>query len=128
MKRIPLDRKIPLGEDSIGPKHRYWCAMTTRSCNFDKSQYRQLRMGYDFEIGQQLQFLEKSSLGTSCQLLVTQLLRRHALLINRNNSSHGWATIIKFGQLQKLYLMYNFSDHSPSIIGLMKNVESYETA
>ena len=53
-----------------GPKHRYWCVMTTRSCNFDKSQYRQLRMGYDYEIGQQVHLLEKNLLGTSCQLLV----------------------------------------------------------
>ena len=54
-----------------GPKHRYWCVMTTRSCNFDKSQYRQLRMGYDYEIGQQVYLLEKNPFGTSCQLLVT---------------------------------------------------------
>ena len=26
------------------PKHRYWRVMTTQSCNFDKSQHRQLRM------------------------------------------------------------------------------------
>ena len=45
--------------------------MTTRSCSFDKSQYRQLRRGYDYEIGQQVYPLEKNPLGTSCQLLVT---------------------------------------------------------
>ena len=28
--------------------------------------------------------------------------------------------VIKFGQLQKLYLMYNFSDHSPCITGHME--------
>ena len=76
--------------------------MTARSCNFDKSQYRQLRMGYDYEIGQQIQLLEKNPLGTSRQLLVTQLLRGHVLLINRSNWSHGWATVIKFGQILKL--------------------------
>ena len=49
-------------------------------------------MGYDYEIGQRVYLLEKNPLGTSCQLL----------LINRNNSSHGWATVIRFGELQKL--------------------------
>ena len=62
---------IAFGEDSIGPKHRFWCVMTTWSCNFDKSQYRQLRMGYHYEFGQQVHLLKKNPLGTSCQLLVT---------------------------------------------------------
>ena len=76
--------------------------MTTRSCNFDKSQYLQLRMCYDYETEQQVHLLEENSLGTSCQMLVTQLLRSHVLLINRNKSSHGWATVIRSEQLQKL--------------------------
>ena len=44
--------------------------MTTQSCNFDKSENFQLRMGYDYDIGQQVYLLEKNPLGTSCQLLV----------------------------------------------------------
>ena len=76
--------------------------MTTQSCNFDRSQYRKFRMGYDYEIGQQVHLLVKNPLDTSCQLPVTQLLRGHELLINRNNSSHGWAKVVKSGQLQKL--------------------------
>ena len=93
---------IAFGEDSIGSKHRYWCVMTTRSCNFDRSQYRKFWMRYDCETGQQVHLLVKNPLDTSCQLLVTQLLRAHELLINRNNSSHGWAKVVKSGQLQKL--------------------------
>ena len=31
----------------------------------------QYRMGYDYEIGQQVHLLEKNPLGNSCQLLVT---------------------------------------------------------
>ena len=42
-----------------------------RSCNFDKSQCCQLWMGYDYEIGHQVHLLEKNTLDTSCQLLVT---------------------------------------------------------
>ena len=45
--------------------------MTTRSCNFDKSQYVQLRVGYDHEIGQQVHLLEKNPLDTFRQVLVT---------------------------------------------------------
>ena len=75
--------------------------MTTRSCNFFRSQFLQLRMGYNYEIRQQVYTLEKNSLGISCQMRVTQLLHGHVLLINCNNSSHGWATVIKFRQLQK---------------------------
>ena len=45
--------------------------MTARLCNFDKSQYRQLRMGYDYEIEQQVHLLEKNPLGTPCQLMLT---------------------------------------------------------
>ena len=71
--------------------------MTTRSCNFFRSQYLQLRMVYDYEIRQQVHLLEKNSLDTSCYVLVTSLLGGHVLLINCNNSSHGWATGIKFG-------------------------------
>ena len=59
-------------------------------------------MGYDYEIGQHVLLMEKNLLGTSCQVLVTLLLRGHVLLINGNNSSHGWATVIKSGQLPKL--------------------------
>ena len=62
---------IAFGEDSIGPKHGYWRVITARSCNFDKSQYRQVRMGYDYEVEQQVHLLEKNPLVTSCQLLVT---------------------------------------------------------
>ena len=93
---------IAFGEDSIGSKHRYWCVMTTRSCNFGRSQYRKFWMRYDCETGKQVHLLVKNPLDTSCQLLVTQLLRAHELLINRNNSSHGWAKVVKSGQLQKL--------------------------
>ena len=60
-----------LSESSIGPKHTYWCVVITRSCNFDKSQYRQLQIGCDYEIGQQVHLLEKNPLGTSCKMLVT---------------------------------------------------------
>ena len=80
----------------------YWCVMITRSCNSDRSQYRKFWMGYDYETGQQVHLLTKNPLDTSCQLLVTQLLCGHELLINRNNSSHGWATVVKSGQLQRL--------------------------
>ena len=59
-------------------------------------------MGYDYEIGQLVHLLVKNQLDTSCQLLVTQLLRGHKLLINRNNSTHGWAQVVKSGQLKKL--------------------------
>ena len=76
--------------------------MTTRSCNFDRSQYLQLSMGYNYEIGQKVHLLVKNPFGTSCQVLVTKLLRGHVPLINRNNSSHGQATVIKSEQLQKL--------------------------
>ena len=50
---------IAFGENFIGPKHRYWCVMTTRhvaSWNWT---------------GEQVHLLEKNPLGTSCQLLVT---------------------------------------------------------
>ena len=40
--------------------------MTTRSCNFFRSQSLQLRMGYDYEIRQQVHLLKKNSIGTSC--------------------------------------------------------------
>ena len=73
--------------------------MTTPSCNFDRSQHSKFWMGYDCEIGQQVHLLVKNPLDTSCQFLVTQLLRGHELLINCNNSSHGWATVVKYGQL-----------------------------
>ena len=66
-----LEIIIAFGGDSIGPKHSYWCVMTTQSCNFDRSQYRKFRMGYDYEIGQQVHLLVKNPLDTSCQLLVT---------------------------------------------------------
>ena len=62
---------IAFVEFSIGPKHRYSNVMTTWSCNFDKSKYRQLRMCYDYKTGQQPHLLEKNPLGTSRQLLVT---------------------------------------------------------
>ena len=54
------------GEDSTGLKHRYWSVMTTRSCNFNKTQHRQLRMGYDYEIGQQVHL--KLATMQECQL------------------------------------------------------------
>ena len=63
--------------------------MTTRSCNFDKSQYCQLQMGYHQEIEQQVHLLEKNPLGTSSQMLVKELLNGHLLLIDYNNSSRG---------------------------------------
>ena len=58
-------------------------------------------MGYDYEIGQQAHLLEKNPLDTFSQLLVTQLVRGHEHLINRNNLRHGWATVVKSGQQQK---------------------------
>ena len=61
---------IAFGEDSIRPKHRCWC-ITIRSCNFDRSQYQKLLMGYNHEIGQQVHLLVKNPLNTSCELLVT---------------------------------------------------------
>ena len=76
--------------------------MTTRSCNFFRSQSLHLLMGYNYGIQKQVHLLEKNSLGTSCQVLVTLLLHGYVFLINCNNSSHGWATVIKFRQLQKL--------------------------
>ena len=45
--------------------------MAMRSCNFFKSQYLQLRMGYNYENGQQVHLMEKIPMGTSYQLLVT---------------------------------------------------------
>ena len=93
---------IAFGEDSIEPMESYWCVMTTRSCSFDRSQCRKFQMGYDYESGQQVHLLVKNPLDTSCQLLVTWLFRGHELLKNRNNSSYGWATVVKSGQLQKL--------------------------
>ena len=65
-----LEIIIAFGEDSIGPKHSYWRVITTQSCNFDRSQYRKFRMGYDYEIGQQVYLLVQTPLDTSCQLLV----------------------------------------------------------
>ena len=62
---------IAFGEDSTGLIEPYWCVMTTRSCSFDTSQYRKFRMGYDYEIGQQVHLLVKNPLDTFCQLLVT---------------------------------------------------------
>ena len=62
---------IVFGEDFIGLMESYWCVMTTRSCNFDRSHCRNFWMGYDYEIGQQVHHLEKNPLDTSCQLLVT---------------------------------------------------------
>ena len=62
---------IPFGVDSIGPMESYWCVMTTRSCSFDTSQCHKFRMGYDYEIEQQVHLLVKNPLDTSCQLLVT---------------------------------------------------------
>ena len=63
--------------------------MTTGSCNFGKSQYCQLQMGYDQEIEQQVHLLEKNPLGTSSQMLLKQLLNGRLLLIDCNNSSCG---------------------------------------
>ena len=62
---------IAFEENSIGPMEFYWCLMTTRSCNFERSQCRKFPMGYDYEIRQQVHLSIKNPLDTSCQLLVT---------------------------------------------------------
>ena len=62
---------IAFEEDFIGRMESYWCVMTTRSCSFDTYQCCKFRMGYDYEIEQQVHLLVKNPLDTSCQLLVT---------------------------------------------------------
>ena len=51
----PWDRSRPWNYHSLWrglhwSETWYWCVMTMRSCNFDKSQYRQLRMSYDYKL------------------------------------------------------------------------------